>query len=158
MSDPTSISKSERLIQQNKVIDTPNTNDLIPQSQRARLTKQGIQAPHLTPVHIIQLQRHIGNTATRQLINRDASGETGSATKSSPLPASLKAEIESESGISLEEVRVHYNSALPAQMSALAYTQGVDIHVGPGQETHLPHEAWHVVQQKQGRVKPTKKL
>jgi hypothetical protein len=25
----------------------------------------------------------------------------------------------------------------------------------PGQEQHLPHEAWHVVQQKQGRVKPT---
>uniref|UniRef100_UPI0035934C76 LirA/MavJ family T4SS effector n=1 Tax=Aquiflexum sp. TaxID=1872584 RepID=UPI0035934C76 len=24
-----------------------------------------------------------------------------------------------------------------------------------GQEKHLPHEAWHVVQQKQGRVKPT---
>ncbi len=24
-----------------------------------------------------------------------------------------------------------------------------------GQERHLPHEAWHVVQQKQGRVKPT---
>ena len=24
-----------------------------------------------------------------------------------------------------------------------------------GQDKHLPHEAWHVVQQKQGRVKPT---
>ena len=27
--------------------------------------------------------------------------------------------------------------------------------LGSGQEAHLPHEAWHVVQQKQGRVKPT---
>lgn len=35
------------------------------------------------------------------------------------------------------------------------YSQGTDIHIGPGQEKHLPHEAWHVVQQKQGRVKPT---
>jgi hypothetical protein len=29
------------------------------------------------------------------------------------------------------------------------------MHLGPGQEKHLPHEAWHVVQQKQGRVQPT---
>jgi hypothetical protein len=55
----------------------------------------------------------------------------------------------------MSDVRVHYNSAQPAQMQALAYTQGTDIHVGPGQEQHLPHEAWHVVQQKQGRVQPT---
>ncbi|MEM7041075.1 MAG: DUF4157 domain-containing protein [Bacteroidota bacterium] len=36
---------------------------------------------------------------------------------------------------------------------AHAYDQGTDIHIGPGQEKHLPHEAWHVVQQKQGRVR-----
>jgi len=52
-------------------------------------------------------------------------------------------------------VNVHYNSARPAQLNALAYAQGTDIHVAPGQEKHLPHEAWHVVQQKQGRVRPT---
>jgi hypothetical protein len=50
---------------------------------------------------------------------------------------------------------VHYNSNKPAQLKAHAYAQGNDIHVAPGQERHLPHEAWHVVQQKQGRVKPT---
>lgn len=33
--------------------------------------------------------------------------------------------------------------------------QGQDIHLGPGQEKHLPHEGWHAVQQMQGRVKPT---
>jgi hypothetical protein len=32
-------------------------------------------------------------------------------------------------------------------------SQGDDIHIAPEQEKHLPHEAWHVVQQKQGRVK-----
>jgi hypothetical protein len=52
-------------------------------------------------------------------------------------------------------VHVHYSSSKPAQAQALAYTQGTDIHVGPGQEQHLAHEAWHVVQQKQGRVEPT---
>ncbi|MFN6570944.1 DUF4157 domain-containing protein [Dendronalium sp. ChiSLP03b] len=71
------------------------------------------------------------------------------------LPDNLKGGIENLSGISMDDVKVYYNSAKPAQVQALAYTQGTDIHVAPGQEKHLPHEAWHVVQQKQGRVKPT---
>jgi hypothetical protein len=74
---------------------------------------------------------------------------------STGLPDTLKTGIEKFSGISLDDVHVHYNSSKPAQMQALAYTQGTEIHVGPGQEQHLAHEAWHVVQQKQGRVKPT---
>ena len=71
------------------------------------------------------------------------------------LPNNLKAGIENLSGLSMDDVKVHYNSSKPAQLNALAYTQGTDIHVAPGQERHLPHECWHVVQQKQGRVKPT---
>jgi hypothetical protein len=71
------------------------------------------------------------------------------------LPDHLKAGIENLSGLALDDVRVHHNSSAPAGVQALAYTQGADIHVGPGQEEHLAHEAWHVVQQKQGRVKPT---
>jgi hypothetical protein len=58
----------------------------------------------------------------------------------------------------MDDVKVHYNSDKPAQLNALAYAQGTDIHVAPGQEEHLPHEAWHVVQQKQGRVQPTMQL
>ncbi|BAY29286.1 hypothetical protein NIES2107_11270 [Nostoc carneum NIES-2107] len=71
------------------------------------------------------------------------------------LPGNLKVGIENLSGIAMDDVRVHYNSFKPYQLQALAYTQGTDIHVAPAQEQHLPHEAWHVVQQKQGRVKPT---
>ena len=71
------------------------------------------------------------------------------------LPDTLRAGIESISGLSMDDVKVHYNSSRPAVVQAFAYTQGRDIHIGPGQERHLPHEAWHVVQQKQGRVKPT---
>jgi len=74
------------------------------------------------------------------------------------LPDHLKTGVESLSGMSLDAVKVHYNSARPAQLNALAYAQGTDIHVGPGQEKHLPHEAWHVVQQAQGRVKPTRQM
>ncbi|WP_205522549.1 DUF4157 domain-containing protein [Myxococcus eversor] len=74
------------------------------------------------------------------------------------LPDGLKSGVESLSGMSMDDVRVHYNSSAPAQLQALAYTQGSDIHVAPGQEKHLAHEAWHVVQQKQGRVQPTTQL
>lgn len=71
------------------------------------------------------------------------------------LPDNLKAGVESLSGFSMDDVKVHYNSSQPATVQALAYTQGMDIHVAPGQERHLPHEAWHVAQQLAGRVEPT---
>jgi len=69
------------------------------------------------------------------------------------LPDNLKVGVETLSGQSMDDVQVHYNSSKPAQVQALAYTQGTEIHVSPGQEKHLAHEAWHVVQQKQGRVR-----
>lgn len=74
------------------------------------------------------------------------------------MPDQLKSGIESLSGYAMDDVKVHYNSAKPAQMQAHAYAQGSEIHLAPGQEKHLPHEAWHVVQQKQGRVKATTQL
>jgi len=75
---------------------------------------------------------------------------------STGLPDNLKSGIEKLSGHSLDDVKVHYNSSKPAQLNAHAYAQGTNIHVAAGQEKHLPHEAWHVVQQKQGRVQATK--
>ena len=74
------------------------------------------------------------------------------------LPENLKSGVENLSGFSMDDVKVHYNSSHPAQLNALAYAQGTDIHVAPGQEKHLPHEAWHVAQQKQGRVQPTMQM
>lgn len=71
------------------------------------------------------------------------------------LPDNLKSGIENLSGYSMDDVKVHYNSNKPAQLNAHAYAQGNQIHLASGQEKHLAHEAWHVVQQKQGRVKPT---
>lgn len=74
------------------------------------------------------------------------------------LPDHLKSGIEGLSGYSVDDVRVHYNSSKPSQLNAHAYAQGPEIYLGPGQEKHLPHEAWHVVQQKQGRVKTTMQM
>jgi hypothetical protein len=74
------------------------------------------------------------------------------------LPNQLKTGIESLSGMSMDHVKVHYNSPQPAQLNAHAYAKGSNIHLAPGQEKHLAHEAWHVVQQAQGRVKPTMQM
>lgn len=74
------------------------------------------------------------------------------------LPDNLKSGIEQLSGYPMDDVQVHYNSHKPAQLQAHAYAQGTEIHLASGQEQHLAHEAWHVVQQKQGRVAPTMQL
>jgi hypothetical protein len=100
-----------------------------------------------------------GAKKTAQL--QDVIGKSAPVQKkenSTGLPDNLKSGIENLSGVSLDDVKVHTNSDQPAQMQAHAFAQGTDIHVAPGQEQHLPHEAWHVVQQKQGRVKPTTQL
>ena len=100
----------------------------------------------------VQLQTMANNHVAQQqvLIQKKENG-TG-------LPDNLKSGVENLSGYSMDDVNVHRNSDKPAELQAHAYAQGTDIHLGAGQEKHLPHEAWHVVQQKQGRVKPTKQL
>lgn len=74
------------------------------------------------------------------------------------LPDKLKSGIEALSGMSMDHVQVHFNSPEPMHLNAHAFAQGSEIHVAPGQEQHLPHEAWHVVQQAQGRVRPTMQM
>lgn len=93
-----------------------------------------------------------------------ASAGTGSTGKSSGaaskgggkgIPPSMQSKLEGSTGVSFDDVNVHYNSPNPSGIGALAYTQGNNVFIGPGQEKHLSHELGHVVQQKQGRVKPT---
>ncbi|MES2555449.1 MAG: DUF4157 domain-containing protein [Bacteroidota bacterium] len=98
-----------------------------------------------------QLQQMADNASFKQGIIQRKENKTG-------LPDGLKTGMENLSGISLDDIQVHRNSEKPTQLRAHAYAQGTEIHLGPGQEKHLAHEAWHVVQQKQGRVKPTVQL
>ena len=71
------------------------------------------------------------------------------------IPTQMKLDFEHRSGLSFDDVRVHYNSDKPRKIGALAYTQIPQVHIGPGQERHLRHELGHVVQQKRGIVRPT---
>ena len=95
---------------------------------------------------VLGLQRTLGNRATTRLVQgARATGTAGGA----------QAGVEALSGQSLDDVSVHYNSSEPARLRAHAFTKGSDVHLAPGQERHLPHELWHVAQQKQGRVSAT---
>ncbi|WP_054974310.1 DUF4157 domain-containing protein [Paenibacillus sp. A3] len=82
--------------------------------------------------------------------------------KGEGMPEPVRAKMEQAFGTDFSDVRVHTGNQAE-QVGALAYAQGDDIHFAPGQynpETSkgqelLGHELAHVVQQKQGRVKPT---
>ncbi len=104
--------------------------------------------PALQKVSITKNIQRKRNPLTSSEIVQQKPNKTG-------LPDSLKTGIEGLSGIGMDDVKVHYNSSKPSSVQAHAYTQGSNIHVASGQEKHLAHEAWHVVQQKQGRVTPT---
>ena len=110
------------------------------------------------------LQERLDNGPRQQaLANLDRSLNQRPAAKASAagqgndtgLPADLKAGMEHVSGLPMDDVRVAYDSPLPAQLHGEATTQRTNIHIATGQEHHLPHELGHVVQQKQGRVSAT---
>lgn len=69
------------------------------------------------------------------------------------IPTQAKWDIEAKSRLSMDDVRVHYHSDMPAKLGALAYTQGTQVYIGTGQERYLRHELGHVVQQKLGLVR-----
>lgn len=149
-----------------------------PVTQRTSSAKSTILSRRLSGQNsdvqsILGLQRTVGNQTVQRLLRSNAgelqmksaiTGSTGFGPVQAQedrggtgngIPYPLKSGLESLSNIDLSGIRVHKNSAKPAQINALAYTQGQDIYMGPGQEKHLPHEGWHAVQQMQGRVKPT---
>ena len=116
-----------------------------------QLQSKSTQFTSFSRVAKLQAKRDSQIASTNSPVVQREENKTG-------LPDSLKSGMEAISGLSLGDVKVHRNSDKPAQLQAHAYAQGTDIHLGPGQEKHLPHELGHVVQQKEGRVKPTVQL
>ncbi|CAG7640660.1 hypothetical protein PAECIP111802_02671 [Paenibacillus allorhizosphaerae] len=146
-----------------KVSSKSTIKDQVSSSPQPALQWHPASGRSLGRAEIMQLQRTMGNRAVLQLLQRMNEPQVESTVAStSPIqenntgmPDSLKEGLEEMSGMDLSDVRVHYNSKKPSQVDALAYAQGNDIHIAPGQEKHLPHEGWHIIQQRQGRVKPT---
>ena len=113
----------------------------------------------LSSSDILQLQGALGN----RVVNRLLTMVTPSSTKAGAgpgveLPRPLRANLEQLSGVALDDVTVHRDSPEPGRMGALAYASGTEIHLARGEEQHLAHEAWHLVQQRQGRVRRTEQI
>ncbi len=152
----------------------------IAEISQTQINEKSVDYNSQSPISSIShLQNTIGNRVLARLVQRKSGKKNNATNKNfednnrklesasidssvaqlksnqSPLPDQLKTSMENLSGISMDDATVSYNSKKPAKIDALAYAQGSEIHLAPGQEKHLPHEVWHVVQQKQGRVKPT---
>ncbi len=142
--------------QQQKQSNTPLRSGILQRAAVRSIPEQQVQTTDCPETNFhqdftripVQTKRESVNQTQRLNQQEQKSNNTG-------LPDTLKAGIENLSGMTMDDVKVHYNSSKPAHLQALAYTQGTDIHLASGQEKHLAHEAWHVVQQKEGRVKPT---
>jgi len=134
----------------------------IAHSPRMAAQRQAMRAAFGSAAAVPQLQGDEAQQMVEEVAAPAGATERAATGEDAPnltgMPNQLKSGIEAMSGIDMSAVRVHRNSDKPAQLSALAYAQGNDIHLGPGQERHLGHEAWHVVQQRQGRVKATMQM
>ena len=122
--------------------------------------KQRIQRP---PTAVVQTADRRDEPAARQGLPITPAASPMQRLRAAPvvqaraagdLPGDLQAGIEAISGVSMAGVSVRHGSSEPARIGALAFARGDEIHLGPGQAHHLPHEAWHVAQQRQGRVRP----
>jgi hypothetical protein len=77
-----------------------------------------------------------------------------------PLPDAVRAKMETAFSADFSNVRVHIGREA-SSLGAIAFTWGTNIHFAPGQynphtlqgQKLLGHELWHVVQQKNGRVR-----
>lgn len=130
-SDNTSINEDT---QQQKGNNSSNFVDQSPQAQEAQNLQELADSSQEDEM---QWQDNIGKTAS--------------------LPSGLLKEIEQATGLNLNQVKVHYNSPLPAKIQAKAFAEYPNIYIGPGYEDCLDEEAWHLAQQLQGKVKPTGK-
>jgi len=151
------------VVQKHKVHDVEQSAVVQPKSQQTvPAQSQGEQVVHpakvlqrtaaaFRPADVLALQRTVGNRAVqRMLIQRTEEVE--------PLKGhslSRRFGIENLSGMSMDGVRVHYNSAESAERNALAYTQGTQLPLGPSEDELFRHEVSHVGQRRLGRVRPT---
>jgi hypothetical protein len=96
-----------------------------------------------------------------ELQAKEGPGDSGTKTD---MPDDVQNKMENSFGVDFSDVDIHKDSPQAPSLGALAYTQGNDVHFAPGQynpgskegQELLGHELAHVIQQREGRVKPTK--
>ena len=174
--------KDERSVSTGRAAEASELRSEIVPSTAELADKVRFAPSLLSPPEVLRLGGTVGNRAVRQLLARTGGGirqrqveeeeeeplQAKAAASSVPvsssrssggpanaLPSSLRQGLEGLSGFDLSGVRVHTDDPAPGRLNALAYAEGETIRLAPGQEQHLAHEGWHVVQQMQGRVRAT---
>src|SRR3954462_7683502 len=118
-----------------------------PRPQAASLTQASGGPLARAGSTLLQLQRSYGNRYVQRLVRQTYRGANSTPAVDDRvirtegkigLPNRLKVGVEALSGMDLSDVRIHTDSAETARLSALAYTRGNDIYLGPGQARHLP--------------------
>jgi hypothetical protein len=107
--------------------------------------------PGMDEQDALQPKTSAGNTTLQRTGNNSA------------IPEDLQGKMDKTFQADFSDVKIHPNSTRAPEVGALAYTQGSDIHFAPGQfkpdtsggKELLGHELTHVLQQREGKVKPT---
>ncbi|MEJ8546930.1 DUF4157 domain-containing protein [Brevibacillus borstelensis] len=125
-----------------------------------------IQRTARDPDSILALQKAIGNKAVQRMLSsspieesREQPFSTGSGQH---LPDAVQTKMEHAFHSDFSQVQVFPHSTVAENIGAVAFAQGNDIHFAPGAyrpdtksgQKLLGHELTHVVQQREGRVKP----
>ena len=115
-----SASVSPEMSQQlDSAIGTRATNDILSGAQTQ-------WTPNFTGI----TKQLMGDSGRGGGLAKQAEEKRGEESKNKTgLPEGLKYGIEQLSGLSMDDVKVHYDSHKPAQLQAHAYTQGTDIYV-----------------------------
>lgn len=124
----------------NSKIHTDSDKSSIAKRKAAAWRNEPERGPALQRVRALAMREF----SVQSLLDPSAGGE--------PLPERIRAHHEGVSGLSLADARLFRNSAVPQKWGAAALSFRNHVFVAPGQERHTAHEAWHLVQQKQGRV------
>ncbi len=114
-----------------------------------------------------ELQKKDDEELQKKSEQNSANSNTQNLNKSSSpekMPADVQSKMEGSFGTDFSGVNIHRNDESATQLKAQAYAQGNNLHFAPGKYTPestrgqelLGHELAHVVQQREGKVKPTK--
>jgi hypothetical protein len=119
--------------------------------------KQAAQLQTMADGHSVQQQQPIqkkeNNTGLPDNLKTGSGG---------PMPADVQAKMESAFGTDFSDVQIREGPEA-SSIGAVAFTRGNELHFAPGQydprsqsgQKLLGHELAHVVQQREGRVRPT---
>jgi len=95
-----------------------------------------------------------------------ANDQATATSKTNKLPDEVQLKMEQTMGHDFSNVQIHEDSSKAAELGALAFAQGDDIHFASGQydpsskkgQELIGHEFAHVAQQREGKVQPTETL